>query len=66
MVRRLRCAPLLTGWRGSAPLDLAALVDVVVAVSDLVSRNGDVRELELNPVRVGVSGAVAVDAVLTT
>jgi acyl-CoA synthetase (NDP forming) len=64
MVARLRCAPLMTGWRGSPPLDLSALLDVVVAVSDLITESPDIAEFELNPVRVGRSGAVAVDAVM--
>ncbi|MFF6981342.1 acetate--CoA ligase family protein [Streptomyces sp. NPDC008343] len=67
MIGRLRCAPLLTGWRGAAPVDLDSLVHAVVAVSRLVARyRGDRIELEINPLRVGPDGAVAVDALLLT
>jgi hypothetical protein len=65
MVARLHCAPLITGWRGSPPLDLSALIDVVVAVGDVLVECDAIDEFELNPVRVGPSGAIAVDAVLT-
>ncbi|MEU9229982.1 acetate--CoA ligase family protein [Streptomyces massasporeus] len=65
MILRLRCAPLLTGWRGAPPADLDSLVHAVVAVSRLITRyRGDRVELEINPLRVGPDGAVAVDALL--
>jgi hypothetical protein len=41
-----------------------ALVAVVVAVSELGASRGAIAELELNPVRVAPSGAVAVDALI--
>jgi acyl-CoA synthetase (NDP forming) len=66
MLRRLRCWPLLDGWRGGPPLDVESAVDVIVAVSDLIVHHGEVAELELNPVRVGESGALAVDALVLT
>jgi hypothetical protein len=65
MVARLRCAPLLTGWRGSAPLKVQALVDVIVAVGDLLVECDAIEVFELNPVRLGTSVAIAVDAVMT-
>ncbi|MEV8434719.1 acetate--CoA ligase family protein [Streptomyces chartreusis] len=65
MIGRLRCAPLLTGWRGAPPADLDCLAQAVVAVSRLITRyRGDRVELEINPLRVGPDGAVAVDALL--
>ncbi|MET8473655.1 acetate--CoA ligase family protein [Streptomyces sp. NPDC006422] len=65
MLRRLRAAPLLHGWRGRRPVDVSALVDVVVAVSELIAGRADVAEVELNPVRVAPDGALAVDALVT-
>ncbi|MGI5350298.1 acetate--CoA ligase family protein [Streptomyces sp. CA-250714] len=65
MIRRLRCAPLLTGWRGAPPADLESVVNAVVAVSELIVRyRGDRVELEINPLRVGPGGCLAVDALL--
>lgn len=60
-VDRLRSAPLLRGFRGRPPADVAALAELVVTLVDAVVGT-DVVEVELNPVLVGSAGAVAVDA----
>jgi len=57
----LRCHPLLTGFRGRPAADIDALVALVVTLADAVVGT-EVVEVELNPVLVGRSGAVAVDA----
>lgn len=66
MLAELRGARLLQGHRGEAPKDVAALVDVVLRLAGaegLLSRlPAEVREVDLNPVRVHGAGAVAVDA----
>jgi acyl-CoA synthetase (NDP forming) len=58
----LRSAPILAGIRGRKPVDLDALVDVVVAVADAGARHREWGELEVNPVIASPSGAIAVDA----
>ena len=64
MLDRLRARRLLDGYRGMPPGDRAALVDVIVGVSALVEVVPELRELDLNPVKVLApgNGAVAVDA----
>jgi acetate---CoA ligase (ADP-forming) len=57
----LRSYPLLTGFRGRPSADLEALVSLVVTLTDAVVGT-TVVEVELNPVLVGRSGAVAADA----
>lgn len=64
MIRRLRCAPLLEGWRGRSAVDIHGLADVVVTVSQVIAERADIAELELNPVRVTVDGPLAVDALV--
>ncbi|MGN7779631.1 acetate--CoA ligase family protein [Mycolicibacterium sp. 22603] len=64
MVRRLQCSALLDGWRGKPPVDRDALAEVVVAVSELAAGRTDIAEIEINPVRVGPTGALAVDALV--
>ncbi|PRY47881.1 acyl-CoA synthetase (NDP forming) [Geodermatophilus tzadiensis] len=64
LLGRLRGAALLTGWRGAPAVDLDAAAEVAAAVSRLVAEQGDVAEAEVNPLRVGPTGAVAVDALL--
>jgi acetate---CoA ligase (ADP-forming) subunit beta len=58
----IRAARLLDGFRGSGPVDRAALEDILLRVSEFVSATPQVREMDLNPVFVYPHGAVAVDA----
>lgn len=62
LVRALRVSPLLLGWRGSQPLAVAALEEMLLRVSALVEAHAEIRELDLNPVVVTATGAVIVDA----
>lgn len=66
MVARLRCEPLLSGWRGAPAVDREAVVDLVVAASRLICARPDLSDLELNPVRVAPGGLLAVDALVTS
>ena len=61
-VRSLRCTPLLTGYRGSAPVDLDALEDLLVRLGLLARDIPEIAELDLNPVIASPSRVVAVDA----
>lgn len=63
MIRRLTCLPLLSGWRGKPPTDIDALATIVVSVSESIAGASNLRELEVNPIRVSPEGAMAVDAV---
>jgi acetate---CoA ligase (ADP-forming) subunit beta len=58
----IRAARLLDGFRGSSPVDKAALEDILVKVSEFVVRTPEVREMDLNPVFAYPDGAVVVDA----
>ncbi len=60
-LRGLRGAPLLTGHRGRPALDVTAAAQLAARAGELLLDAG-LELLELNPVIVGVSGAVAVDA----
>ena len=62
MVDELRTRPLLSGYRGSPPRDVPALVDAVLRVAALVDDLPQVRELDLNPILVHENGATIVDA----
>jgi len=64
MLDGLRCAPLLHGWRGRPPVDVAGLAELVVAVSQLVVQRSDITEIELNPVRVTAGAVLAVDVLI--
>lgn len=61
MVNDLRGARLLRGYRGAPAADAPALQDVLLRVSALVEAAPEIQELDLNPVIVLSSGAVAAD-----
>ena len=50
VVHSLRCSPLLTGYRGSEPVDTAGLADLLVRLGLLARDVPEVAELDLNPV----------------
>jgi acyl-CoA synthetase (NDP forming) len=64
MVSELRAAKLLDGYRGMPAGDRDAFVDVILRVSALVEIAPEIRELDLNPVKLLApgKGAVVVDA----
>ena len=62
MIRSLATFPLLTGFRGAEPADLAALEDLVLRVGSLADTHHEIVELDLNPVLATPSGAIAADA----
>jgi len=64
MWRGLRSAPLLTGYRGAAPVDTAALEDLLLRLGRLAEDVPEIAELDLNPVLAGPAGVLAVDAKL--
>ncbi|MEU8977943.1 GNAT family N-acetyltransferase [Streptomyces sp. NPDC048309] len=56
LVRSIRTAPLLFGWRGSAPVDTAALEELMLRVSRLVDDHPEVVAVSLEPVVVAPRG----------
>ncbi|MBK3573621.1 acetate--CoA ligase family protein [Streptomyces sp. MBT65] len=66
MLDRLRSRRLLDGWRGQPAVDLDALVNAIVAVSEAIAATTGVTDIEVNPIRVGPEGALAVDALVVS
>jgi hypothetical protein len=64
MLDRLRSRRLLDGWRGQPAVDVDALIDAIVAVSEAIAATTSVADIEVNPIRVGPDGALAVDALV--
>jgi acyl-CoA synthetase (NDP forming) len=62
MVREIKGYPLLAGYRGREPVDTTCLEDMLLAVGRLAQEHPGIKEIDLNPVIAGASGAVAVDA----
>lgn len=62
-LRSLRMFPLLDGYRGRQPADLAVVARIVERVSALAAQLGPrLAELDINPIRIDGARAVAADA----
>jgi acyl-CoA synthetase (NDP forming)/RimJ/RimL family protein N-acetyltransferase len=62
LVRAIRTAPLLFGWRGSAPVDTPALEELMLRLSRLVDDHPEVVAVTLEPVVVAPHGAAVLGA----
>jgi acyl-CoA synthetase (NDP forming)/GNAT superfamily N-acetyltransferase len=62
MVRALRTSPLLFGHRGSEPVDIGALEDLVLRIGLLADAVPEIAELDCNPAIAGPHGVLVVDA----
>lgn len=62
MLLSLRSAPLLTGFRGSQPVDLDAAAHAVAVVSQVLAEHPEIESIELNPVLATPDGCVSLDA----
>ncbi|MDX3230245.1 GNAT family N-acetyltransferase [Streptomyces sp. ME19-01-6] len=56
LIRSIRTAPLLFGWRGSRPVDTAALEELLLRVSRMVDDHPEVVAVDLEPVVVAQRG----------
>lgn len=65
MIKEIKSYKILKGARGKPPVDIDAIADVLLKVSELVSDYGDeIKELDINPLIVYEKGVVAADAML--
>ncbi|WP_313801739.1 acetate--CoA ligase family protein [Sphingobium sp.] len=64
----LKQAALLRGFRGSPPLDVAAVAQIIATLGRVLLAEPSIREIDLNPVIVYPEGkgAVALDALMLT
>ena len=62
MIREIQGFPVLEGFRGAEPADLAAIERMLLQLSEFAEAHPEVAELDLNPVFARADGAVAVDA----
>ena len=61
MLSSLRGAAVFRGLRGSPPVHLGFVAEIIVAIADLMVVHPQIAELDLNPVLAGPDGCVAVD-----
>ncbi|MGQ4515468.1 GNAT family N-acetyltransferase [Streptomyces sp. DW26H14] len=62
LIRSIRTAPLLFGWRGADPVDTDALAELLLRVSRLVDDHPEIVALTLDPVVVATRGLTVLDA----
>ncbi|MFF9688571.1 GNAT family N-acetyltransferase [Streptomyces sp. NPDC014623] len=62
LIRSIKAAPVLFGWRGSAPVDTAALEELLLRVSRLVDDHPEVVSVALEPVVVATHGLTVLGA----
>jgi acyl-CoA synthetase (NDP forming) len=65
MLARLKASRLLTGFRGSAPVQIGRLAAAIVAVSELAADLADqIAEIDINPVICTPDRTIAVDGLI--
>jgi acyl-CoA synthetase (NDP forming) len=62
IIEEIKGYPLLQGYRGQDPVDLAKLRALLLKVSSFIEAHPEIAELDLNPVFAYSDGAIAVDA----
>ncbi len=62
LIERARIAETLGEWRGAPAADIDAVEQILLRVSEMVCELPQLREMDINPIIVDETGAVAVDA----
>lgn len=62
MITEINAYPLISGYRGMKAKDEEKLVEIIRAVATFFEENEDVKEFDINPLRLYEEGACAVDA----
>ena len=62
MVREIKGFPVLEGYRGQDPADLAKIEEAIMALSAYVDQRPEIKELDLNPCFAYKDGITAVDS----
>ena len=63
-MQQLRLWPLLDGYRGRPCADVAAVAAIAVKLAGMMQADPSFEEIEINPILVRETGAVAVDALI--
>lgn len=61
---KLKSAALLRGFRGSPPVDVTAVAEIVQKLGALMLARDDINEVDINPVVGYEKGAIALDALI--
>jgi acyl-CoA synthetase (NDP forming) len=62
MIREIKGYPVLEGYRGQEPANIAVLEQLLLKVSEFVESNPEIKELDINPIFAYRDSALAIDA----
>jgi acyl-CoA synthetase (NDP forming) len=62
MIREIKGYPILEGYRGQEPADIAILEELLLKVSEFVENREEIKELDINPIFAYRDHALAIDA----
>jgi acetate---CoA ligase (ADP-forming) len=62
MTESIKSAEILKGYRGEKSGDVEGLINIILRVSQLVSENPEIEELDLNPIKAREDACLCVDA----
>jgi acyl-CoA synthetase (NDP forming) len=62
MIREIKGYPILEGYRGQEPADIAILEELLLKVSEFVENREEIKELDINPIFAYRDSALAIDA----
>lgn len=62
MIKEIKGHAILQGYRGQEPVNIRALEDFILLVSEFIEKNPQIEELDLNPVFGYRDGVIAADA----
>lgn len=60
-IQKSKVAKILNGWRGSEPLAVDKLCDLILRFAAIFEQNKEITEMEINPVIVTLNDTIAVD-----
>jgi len=62
MIREIKGYPVLEGYRGQEPANIAVLEQMLLKVSEFVESKPEIKELDINPIFAYRDSALAIDA----
>jgi acyl-CoA synthetase (NDP forming) len=62
MIGEIKGYPILEGYRGQEPANIAVLEELLLKVSEFVDNRPEIAELDINPIFAYSDGALAIDA----
>lgn len=61
LIKQIKGYRLLEGYRGNPPVDIDALINIIISVSEIMATNL-IKEIDLNPVTLYPEGSMILDA----